>query len=150
MVTERSQTNKWVCTVGFPLYEIWENSSQPIAVHNSCQWLPGLEAGDWRGVGKGDDRGNYWVWWTRSSSSLWKYFHRREHRSIITTLYPWNICGLVDVNYNSADLLKNQNNINKKARNEHFGEHFTWEMSIKLNNLVHLLLRTFAKLVIFL
>lgn len=70
--------------------------------------------------------------------------------SKITILYLWNICGLVYVNYNSADLLKSQNNINKKARKEHFAEHFTWEISIKLNNLVHLLLRTLAKLVIFL
>lgn len=26
-------------------------------MYNSCQWSPGLEAGDWRGVGKRNDRG---------------------------------------------------------------------------------------------
>lgn len=45
---------------------------------------------------------------------------------------------------------KPQNNISKDERNEHLVEPFTWEISIKLNNLVHLLLRTLAKLVIFL
>lgn len=43
-----------------------------------------------------------------------------------------------------------KNNINNDDRNECFAEYFPWEMSIKLNNLVHLLLRTLAKLAIFL
>lgn len=52
----------------------------------------------------------------------------------------------MSVNYNSTDLLKSQNHINKDASNEHFEEHFTREISLTLNNPVHLLLRTLADL----
>lgn len=53
------------------------------------------------------------------------------------------------VNYNSTDLLKKENDINMDDRNESFAEHFTWETYLK-HNLVHLLLKTLAKLMVFL